>query len=383
MSSPDGLVGKSDFDVFSDAHARPAYEDEQEIIRTGVPMIGKVERETWLDGRPDSWAFTTKMPLRNRQGEIIGTFGITKDISELKEAERRAAEAHRQMLEASRLAGMAEIATNVLHNVGNVLNSINVSAGLVSARLRASKLKGLARAVGLMNEHAHDLGGFMTDDPKGRMLPGYLGELARTLEAEHEDMAAELRALSDSVDHIKEVVATQQSHAGSPRIVEPLNVSDLVDDALRMSAAALTRHHVSVVQDLADLPLLSLDRHRVLLILINLINNAKYALNGTPEHSRLITIHACLDRAETLTLRVVDNGVGIAAEHLTCIFSHGFTTRKDGHGFGLHSSALAAGEMGGRLTATSDGPGKGACFVLELPIHRVETAAEAGAAMRS
>jgi PAS domain S-box-containing protein len=157
MKSPDGLVGKSDFDVFSEAHARPAFDDEQEIIRTGVPMIGKVERETWIDGRPDSWGLTTKMPLRNGAGEIIGTFGITKDISELKEAERQIAEVHKQLLVASRLAGMAEIATNVLHNVGNVLNSVNVSADLLAAQLRGSKLKGLARAVALMDTRAGDL----------------------------------------------------------------------------------------------------------------------------------------------------------------------------------------------------------------------------------
>ena len=220
MKTADGLVGKTDFDVFSDAHARPAFEDEQEIIRTGVPMVGKVERETWIDGRPDTWALTTKMPLRNRAGEMIGTFGITKNISELKEAERRIAEVHQQLIEASRMAGMAEIATNVLHNVGNVLNSVNVSAGLVSTQLRTSKLKGLARAIGLMDEHPHDLGDFITHDARGKLLPGYLRELARTLEGEHEAMAKELDVLGKSIDHIKEVVATQQSYASASHVVE-------------------------------------------------------------------------------------------------------------------------------------------------------------------
>jgi len=370
MKTADGLVGKSDFDVFSEAHARPAFDDEQEIIRTGVPIVGKVEMETWIDGRPDTWALTTKMPLRNRDGEIIGTFGITKDISELKEAERRIAEAHRQLLEASRLAGMAEIATNVLHNVGNVLNSVNVSTGLIGTRLRNSKLPGLARAVRLMDEHAGDLGGFVTHDPKGKLLPGYLRELVPALQAEHAAIVDELDALSKSVEHIKEVVAAQQSYAGRVHMVEPLQLSALVDDALRMNAGALTRHQVAVVRQLPDLPDLPLDRHRLLQILVNLIGNAKQALDSVADRKPCITLGASLaDTASGRVLRitVADNGEGIAPENLTRLFAHGFTTRKNGHGFGLHSCVLAAQEMGGSLTARSNGLGHGATFSLEVP----------------
>ena len=375
MKTAEELVGKSDFDVFSDAHARPAYEDEQEIIRTGVPVIGKVERETWIDGRPDSWALTTKMPLRNRSGEIIGTFGITKDISELKEAERRISEVHQQLLEASRLAGMAEIATNVLHNVGNVLNSVNVSAGLIGTRLRSSKLPGLARAVRLMDEHTGDLGGFITQDPKGKLLPGYLRDLATTLQAEHAAIVEELEALGKSVDHIKEVVAAQQSYAGRARVVEPLQLTALVDDALRMNAGALTRHQIAVAKQLPDLPDLPLDRHRLLQILVNLIGNAKQALDAAADRERCITLGASLaDTAggQVLHITVADNGEGIVPENLTRLFAHGFTTRKNGHGFGLHSCVLAAQEMGGTLSAHSAGPGLGAVFTIELPIDTAQ-----------
>jgi len=371
VKSPGGLVGKSDFDLFSEEHARPAFEDEQEIIRTGLPMIGKVEKETWINGRPDTWALTTKMPLRNRNGDIIGTFGITKDISELKHAERRIADVHAQLLEASRVAGMAEIATNVLHNVGNVLNSVNVSADLVSARLRASKVKGLARAVQLMDAHADDLGEFLTSDAKGKLLPGYLRELALALESEHEIMVRELGVLGKSIEHIKEVVAIQQSYAGVSRVVESLRFDELLDDALRMNAEALSRHKVGIVKNLAELPALPLDRHRLLQILVNLISNAKHAMNHTPNPNQYITFGAELADVEAgrvLRITVADNGEGIAPENLIRVFAHGFTTRKNGHGFGLHSCVLAAQEMGGSLTAHSDGPGHGATFTLEVPI---------------
>jgi signal transduction histidine kinase len=252
-----------------------------------------------------------------------------------------------------------------------VLNSVNISAGLVSTRLRNSKLRGLARSVGLMEEHADDLGGFLTQDARGRLLPTYLRELARTLEQEHESMTTELDALVHSVDHIKQVIATQQSYAGTPRMVELMNLDDLVNDALRMNSDALTRHKVEVAKDFATLPALRLDRHRTLQILVNLIGNAKQALDSVCDRVPRISLGAGLaELAEGRVLRitVADNGEGIAPENLTRVFSHGFTTRKDGHGFGLHSCVLAAQEMGGALSARSNGAGQGATFTLDIPV---------------
>ncbi|MFC5498482.1 ATP-binding protein [Caenimonas terrae] len=273
-----------------------------------------------------------------------------------------------QLLSNARLAGMAEIATNVLHNVGNVLNSVNVSAGVIDTWLRTSKLKGLARAVHLMDEHGDDLGAFLAHDTRGKLLPSYLRELAPALELEHEAMAAELGALCKSVDHIKEVIAAQQSHAGKPRFMEFVRLSDLVDDALRMNASALTRHKVEIVRNLAESPALPLDRNRLLQILVNLIDNAKQALRDAAGRTPCITLSAVLTPEHSLRITVADNGEGIAPENLALVFSHGFTTRSNGHGFGLHSCVLAAQEMGGSLTARSAGIGQGATFTLEVPI---------------
>lgn len=364
------VIGKTDADIYGEDRAGEFSNDEKEIIRTGKPIVEKSEKTVHPDGRV-VWYLTTKGPWRDRNGQLIGTFGTSKNISELKEAERRIEEVQAQLLTTARLAGMAEIATNVLHNVGNVLNSVNVSADLMAAQLRASKLKGLARAVGLMDAHAGDLGEFLTQDAKGKLLPTYLRELARALEVEHEAMATELGALCSSVDHIKQVIATQQSYAGAPHVVESAQVDELLDDALRMHADALTRHKVEVDKSHVALPALLLDRHRVLQVLVNLISNAKQALHGVSDRRPLITLNAALlEGVERSVLRitVTDNGEGIAPENLTRVFSHGFTTRKNGHGFGLHSCVLAAQEMGGSLHAHSDGPGQGASFILEIPV---------------
>lgn len=268
----------------------------------------------------------------------------------------------------SRQAGMAEIATTVLHNVGNVLNSVNVSAEWVSSQMRTSKAHGLGKVAQMMNEHVDDLGDFLSTDHKGKMLPGYLLKLAEAVTAEQQGIIEELERLTKGVDHIKTIVAAQQSYAVAVSVVETVPVSELIDDALRMSAGSLAHQEMTVVKEVADLPLLALDRHRVLLILVNLIRNAKQALGAVIDRSPCITFSAALADGPVLRIAVTDNGNGIAPEHLPRIFSHGFTTRKEGHGFGLHSCALAAQEMGGSLTVYSDGVGQGATFTLDIPV---------------
>lgn len=290
----------------------------------------------------------------------------------VEERTRQLKDTQSELLDTARQAGMAEIATNVLHNVGNVLNSVNISADLVSRKLRNSKAQGLGKAMQLINEHPHDLGRFLTEDEKGKLLPGYLNQLVDAIDQEQQGMAEELTQLSKSVDHIKDIVATQQSYAGASSVLEPLAVSELLEDALRMNSGALTRHHVTVLKEYADVPRIMGDKHRLLLILINLISNAKYAMSDLTDQARNMTLAAAVVDGQTLQISVRDEGEGIAPENMTRIFAHGFTTRKEGHGFGLHSCALAAMEMNGHLTVHSDGPGKGALFVLQIPLILAE-----------
>jgi signal transduction histidine kinase len=286
----------------------------------------------------------------------------------VQERTRELKEAERELVDAARMAGMAEIATNVLHNVGNVLNSVNISAELVTRKLKTSKTQGLGKAVRMMNEHATDLGQFITEDEKGKLLPRYFNELVDSIATEQTLIIEELAQLTKSIDHIKEIVTTQQTYAGAARLIEPLNVAELFEDALRMNSGALSRHQVTVTKDYQDIPMIMGDKHRLLLILINLISNAKAAMSNV-EPPREITLGVRIVDQTTLCVSVKDRGEGIAPENQARIFNHGFTTRKDGHGFGLHSCALAAVEMNGRLHVKSDGPGQGALFTLEIPLE--------------
>jgi len=365
-SSPAELRGKTDFDFFNADHATRAFEDEQRIIRTGQPMLSKLEHETLPDGRV-TWVLTSKLPLRNDQGEIIGTFGVSKDVTKEKETELALESAQRALLDASRLAGMAEVATGVLHNVGNVLNSLNVSASVISAGLKQSKVDSLRKVSALMKEHTGDLGHFLTDDPKGKKVPEFLESLSQHSVAERDRLLAEAESLQRNVDHIKEIVSMQQSYATMVSIVEPLDAAALMEDSLRMNLGALARHSVAVFRDFRPAPPVLAEKAKVLQILVNLIRNAKYAADDGGREDKKLVLRISTTVQGRVQLTVVDNGIGIPAENLTRIFAHGFTTRVGGHGFGLHSSANAAKEMKGSLTVTSAGLGKGAAFTLELP----------------
>jgi two-component system, NtrC family, sensor kinase len=297
---------------------------------------------------------------------------LQSEITERKRAEAKLAELHQKLLEVSRKAGMAEVATSVLHNVGNVLNSLNVSVNLTQDRLRKARMDNLAKIVAMVESHTEDLGAFLTTHPQGRMVPKYLHQLAAHLAQCHTEVVEETENIAKNVEHIKEIVAMQQAYARVGGVFETLPASAVVEDAVQMNASALDRHGVELQRDYADVPAVIIDRHKALQILVNLIQNARHALKESDRPNKVLRLAIDRGSANCVAIRVSDNGVGILPENLTRIFSHGFTTKKDGHGFGLHSAALAAKEMGGTLTAHSAGLGQGATFTLELPIRHNE-----------
>ena len=297
------------------------------------------------------------------RSDEVGTLSQEFDRMMAKLEAARAA-----LVDTARAAGMSEIATGILHNVGNVLNSVNISASLVSQNIEGMNLADLQRIVDVLGEHKDDLAGFMGRDPKGKHLQPFLHALSIQLGDQQRTIFAEMGSLTEGIDHICDLIKSQQSFAVQAELVEELFLSEKVDEALRITGQAVAFDpKLEVVRDYEELPEVLADKHRLLEILVNLIQNARQAMEESGGQRRL-TLRVRGHGEDRVRLQVEDTGPGIAEDVIAKVFNLGFTTRPGGHGYGLHTAANAATEMGGVLSADSAGPGKGATFTLELPV---------------
>jgi sensor domain CHASE-containing protein len=346
------------------------------LQRTVVKPIRALTEQAVAIGHSED--FSEKLELD--RADEIGVLSREIDAMMTKLAESRGA-----LVKAARAAGMSEIATGVLHNVGNVLNSVNVSATLVNDKIEGSGLADLKLALKTVEESAGDLRTFLAQDPRGEHLHPLLVSLAEQLDTEHQVIAREAKTVADGIEHIKELIQSQQNYAGRAGVLEIVPLSDQIEKALTISQQSASGGDIEIVREYEDVPPCKVDRHRLIEILVNLIQNARQAmqpglsLDGDASSTTelpppKLTLRLLSGDKGFVRIEVEDTGVGIPRENLSSIFTHGFTTKKSGHGFGLHASANAATEMGGGLTARSDGAGKGATFVLDLPIKKPETA---------
>ena len=294
---------------------------------------------------------------------IVAIFilGIAITISSFKEALTE------KSMKIARQSGMAEVASSVLHNVGNVLNSVNISSSLIKDHLKKIDLKKLEDVNNLINEHQHDLGTFISSDPRGSRLPNYLSLLTNKWQIEYNSLIGEISRLEQNIQHIKEIIALQQSFSAIIDFAELTSIEKLIDEALTLASINFSRHEITVKKEYAKLKNIYVDKLKLTQILINLIYNAKEALIESSSQEKFILIKTGSVDEKTFFIQVIDNGIGIDSVNQSKIFSYGFTTKKSGHGFGLHSSIIAVNEMKGALEVTSEGANKGATFTIKLP----------------
>ena len=320
------------------------------------------------------WIDLEVLPVPDESGVVSRFISIVSDISERRKAASEKEAMELQLRSAAHQAGMAEVATGVLHNVGNVLNSVNVSASVLREKLLSGTLEKLTKSAEILTSKEDQLADFLTQDPRGQCFPRVFRKLTESMCAERDSEYEELESIQENIDHIKQIVSMQQSNAKHVGLIENLCPVSLFDDAISMNGESLGRHQISLVKEFSDVPAIAIDRHQTLQILVNLIINAKQAHEEGDADERKITL-AIAAEGEYVRFDVIDNGPGMSDEVLGRLFQHRFTTKKNGHGFGLHASALSAKQMGGSLTAHSDGPGTGATFTLRLPLQTSQTEA--------
>jgi len=263
-------------------------------------------------------------------------------------------------------------ATGVLHNVKNVLSSLLVSTKMMEKVLNSSRVDKVGQVAELFKDRRGDLGEYITKDRKGRLIPEFLSSLATVLEKEQSMILDELNGLTQHLEHMNVSIQLQQSKARVQQVCDNLDPESMFQEALRVNAVSIKRHQIHVNQDFADAVSVPAFRHMVLQILVNLIANAIEAMSDIEVLERILTLKATRCNGNMLSFSVMDRGIGIKTEMLSKVFDYGFTTRKTGHGFGLHSCLELAGQMNGTLRAESDGLGKGATFLLTLPLQPKE-----------
>ena len=340
--------------------------------RDGVDHIVIVAREA--GAREEALAETTRWAAaeQDRADALVrGRDALANALQELQRTQKA-------LVDASRLAGMAQVATGILHNVGNVLNGVNVSAQSVAARVRGLKIGSLQKLSELLQANEADLGKFFKEDKRGVSALPFLAQLVQHFSGEQAELLQLTLKLEERIDYIKIIVQKQQEYAKTTRVVEQTTLKALVVEALSLTNASLTDHAIDT-QINADTQPVAVDRAEVVHILVNLLSNAKHALQDVERTKRSISVEASV-RDDQFSVAVTDNGVGIAPENRVRMFTYGFTTKKHGHGFGLHDAANAAKRLGGTLICSDSAPDQGATFLLTLPVGTMPVAQAAAVA---
>jgi two-component system, sensor histidine kinase ChiS len=279
---------------------------------------------------------------------------------------------YKKLMEAAHVAGMAEVAANVLHNVGNALNSINVSANLISEKLSKSEILNLQKLSDLLKNHTDNLADFLTNDPQGKFVPTYLTEASNHLVQQKNEILGSLRSLIKNVEHVKDIVHMQQLYTAVGRQQDCVSLPELIENAIDINKAGLERIKIEVVREYEDFGNILIDKHRIIQILVCLIDNAEHALAESQNEPKLLKIRVTKSDSQKVRIEIADNGIGINPQDMDKIFSNGFTTKPAGHGFGLHGCRLAAKDMQGTITVSSPGKNQGATFIIELPLIKAE-----------
>lgn len=350
-----------------------------------LSLIHKDERKTLhhlvQESLDNQHNFTCELKVKNSSGKFHWyrivmdnenkkhqLSGILIDIDRDKKNEEEIKELGKKLLITARRAGMSEIATSILHNIGNVLNSSNISINMLKDSLRQPYFPKLLKIIELLKENKTQLNDYLTQDEKGKLIPDYLIALGEILQKEYQKNQEELDNLDDDVQHIKDIVSMQQTFSGVSSIAEKIYLPDLIETALQMSSNPLKDKLIDIHKDYLESAFIFADKSKLLQILINLIQNAKDAvLKNNIDKRKRIDFIVKLKNGK-VKIMTVDNGIGILPENIQRVFSFGFTTKPSGHGFGLHSCALSAQDMGGSLKAESKGIGLGSTFTLTLPI---------------
>ena len=291
---------------------------------------------------------TEELKIRNRD--------LKQTLKELEDTKD-------ELVEQAHKAGMSDIAAGVLHNVGNLLNSVNTSASLIDETLQQSKISKLEQANSLLREHIDHFDEYLASDGNSKNLLNYYLLLEDPLKAEHQNIRKQTSRLIDKINLINEVISAQQTYAGASQYTDVTSLTEMIDSALALQAGSIEKHGLIVEKDFQATGTIIAQRSKLIHVLVNIFKNAKEAMENNPINEKKILIKTWEDHRQ-IYLSISDNGPGIDPDYLDKIFTQGFTTKKNGHGFGLHSCANYISEMGGKIKVSNKENETGATFTI-------------------
>ncbi len=363
-ASVNDLIGKSDFDFNDEVHAKEAYEDEMEIQRTQKPKIDYIEKETKDDGT-EKWVATTKLPLINTQGEVVGTFGISRDVTKLKMLEKQQHEAN---LDKAVAQGKFEIASEVMHDIGNAVVGFGSYLTRIKRLQEQGNYENLKNLINFFEEQKTSIANAIGQQ-KADAVINMLSGIAQTQNNNKEEITKSITEQLNIIANIEEILNIQRQYITGHESKErkQANLKNIIDDSLSMLFSAIDKTAVDISVNITDnLPSIKGDRTKLMQLLLNVVKNSLDAIEENTTEKN-ISIDAYTE-ANKLILRIKDNGRGFDSATAGQLFNRGFTTKANGTGQSLYNCKTIVESHEGTIAITSDGPGKGTLTTIGFKI---------------
>ena len=268
---------------------------------------------------------------------------------------------------------MAEVARGVLHNAGNVMNSITTATFQIESAVEKSSPDGLEKLVELLKTEK-DLGAFFATDKRANQVLPYLEKILQAQRSYREVMQSEIGVLQSGIGHLSGIIQSQHAFADKPNFVESIDPTCVVNDSINLVNEAFARHGVTLTSEFQTVPSVLVDRNRLTQVILNFLTNAKDALKANDPGNRKIHIELLkLTDGNVVRIRVSDNGPGVPIHLKDKIFSSGFTTKDSGLGHGLHYCAVSAMELGWKIGLDTNLGEFRTIFYLDIPFENSQT----------
>ncbi|MDR3443593.1 MAG: ATP-binding protein [Legionella sp.] len=366
---------KGALSISFDIQAIPEWQSQSEHLRNRMKSVihiglGFSEKETLLiccDSRSNFFNHS-HADLIKRYSTLITQALINRSSQEKITA------LNANLMNMAHQEGMAEVAVSVIHNIGNVLNSVGVSVGIIKKEMSNSIYQKIGLIMEMLEKHQANLIEYFQNDEQGKLIPGYLMILFAEIQRNKVILDTEVQDLQQHYYIIKDILNAEDEITGPKSISTPVLLAEVMDSSIQtvMTADSMLTKQITLNKDYRYTSSIMTNKTNLMQIFVNLLKNAKESVMELKENMpRKINISITRKKnLKEVELRIMDNGIGILPEHLPKIFTFGFTTKQKGHGFGLHNCALIAKQLGGTLEVKSNGFCKGAIFILTLPIDK-------------